>query len=47
MNAGKDKHALVAGYGDLAWQKRGKVDVKGKGAMVTYLLSGMHGGGAP
>ena len=47
MQISEDTHALVAGFGDLAWQKRGKVDVKGKGAMVTYLLSGMHGGGAP
>ena len=34
-------HALVSACGEsgMVWERRGEVEVKGKGAMVTYFLA--------
>mmetsp|Transcript_1362 Transcript_1362/g.2337 ORF Transcript_1362/g.2337 Transcript_1362/m.2337 type:complete len:365 (-) Transcript_1362:124-1218(-) len=34
----EDTYVLVAGDMDFSWKERGRVDVKGKGRMKTYLL---------
>ena len=34
----EDTYVLVAGDMDFSWKERGRVDVKGKGSMKTYLL---------
>ena len=41
MQVSEVAHALVSACGEsgMVWERRGEVEVKGKGAMVTYFLA--------
>ena len=41
MQVSEVTHALVSACGEsgMEWERRGEVEVKGKGAMVTYFLA--------
>ena len=39
MKISESTYALVKGASGFAWEERGFVEIKGKGQMMTYLLS--------
>ena len=42
LQISEDTYALVADSEDFSWEKRGRVEMKGKGKVETYLLNSAY-----
>ncbi len=41
LQISEDTHTLLAGQPGPTWKQRGRVEVKGKGKMTTYIIAAM------